>query len=147
MPRIQLPPVEPVMSISDKKDKPRVEPCSTYAATSSLARTFTDLADAQRRVEYWCTVTAGLRIHGTTYQRPAEHFVADEQRLLLPAPTGRYDVPIFATSKVARDVHIEVACGLYSIPAELVGQRVDVRGDSALVKVFHRGSWSRPTPG
>jgi len=107
---------------------------------------FVDLADAQRRAERWCTSTAGLRLHGTTYQRPAEQFTAEEQHLLLPAPTGRYDVPIFATPKVARDLHIEVARGLYSVPAELVGQRVEVRADSALVKVFSRGQLVKTHP-
>jgi hypothetical protein len=88
---------------------------------------FVDLPDAQRRAEAWCATTAGLRVHGTTCRRPVEQFAADEQHLLLPAPASRYDVPIFATPKVARDLHIEVARGLYSIPAELVGQRVQVR--------------------
>jgi hypothetical protein len=107
---------------------------------------FTDLADAQRRAQAWCTSTAGMRLHGTTYQRPGEQFAAEELRLLLPAPDGRYDVPIFATPKVARDLHIEVARGLYSVPAELVGQRVEVRADSRLVKVFHRGQLIKTHP-
>jgi hypothetical protein len=55
-------------------------------------------------------------------------------------------VPIFATPKVARDVHIEVARGLYSVPSELVGQRVVVRADSRLVKVFHRGQLVKTHP-
>jgi hypothetical protein len=126
--------------------KPRVERIVQYVRGNFFAgEDFTDLPDAQRRVEQWCTGTAGLRLHGTTYQRPAEHF-ADEQRLLLPAPVGRYDVPIFATPKVARDLHIEVARGLYSVPAELVGQRVDVRADSSLVKVFSRGQLVKTHP-
>lgn len=57
-----------------------------------------------------------------------------------------YDVPIFATPKVARDLHIEVARGLYSVPAELVGQRVAVRADSRLVKVFSRGQLMKTHP-
>jgi len=57
-----------------------------------------------------------------------------------------YDVPIFATPKVARDLHIEVARGLYSVPAELVGQRVEVRADSRLVKVFSRGQLVKTHP-
>jgi hypothetical protein len=85
-------------------------------------------------------------VHGTTAQRPAEHFAAVEQALLLPAPTGRYDVPIFATPKVARDLHIEVARGLYSVPGELIGQRVDVRADNRLVKVFSRGQLVKTHP-
>ena len=92
-----------------------------------------DVADAQRRAPAWCATTAGLRIHGTTAQRPAELFAAEEAGRLLPAPVGRYDVPIFGTPKVARDLHIEIARGLYSVPAELVGQRVQVRADSGLV--------------
>lgn len=46
---------------------------------------------------------------------------------------------MFSTPKVARDLHVEVARGLYSVPGELIGQRVDVRADSHLVKVFSRG--------
>jgi hypothetical protein len=51
--------------------------------------TFLDLPDAQRRAEQWCTSTAGLRVHGTTYQRPGEQFVAEELQLLLPVPGSR----------------------------------------------------------
>jgi hypothetical protein len=87
-----------------------------------------------------------LRVHGSTYQRPGEQFAAEEQRLLLPAPGRRYDVPIFARPKDARDLHIEVARGLYSVPGELVGQRVDVRADSSLVKVFSRGQLVKTHP-
>lgn len=66
--------------------------------------------------------------------------------MLLPAPTARYDVPIFSTPKVARDLHIEVARGLYSVPGELLGQRVQVRADSAMVKVYSRGQLVKTHP-
>jgi transposase len=133
--------------VRSPKDKPRVERVVQYVRGNFFAgEDFPDLPDAQRRVEAWCTTTAGLRLHGTTYQRPGEQFATEERQLLLPAPTERYDVPIFATPRVARDLHIEVARGLYSIPAELVGQRVDVRADSRLVKVFHRGQLVKTHP-
>jgi transposase len=133
--------------VRSPKDKPRVERVVQYVRGNFFAgEDFADLPDAQRRVEAWCRTTAGLRLHGTTYQRPGEQFAAEEQQLLLPVPAGRYDVPIFATPKVARDLHIEVARGLYSIPAELVGQRVEVRADSALVKVFSRGQLVKTHP-
>lgn len=109
--------------------------------------TFVDLADAQRRLEAWCAGTAGLRVHGTTAARPAEVvFAAEEQPLLLPIPATGYDVPIFATPKVARDRHIEVARGLYSIPGQLIGQRVQVRADSRLVKVYSAGQLVKTHP-
>ena len=122
------------------QDKPRVERTVAYVRRSFFAgETFVDLADAQRRAEVWCCSTAGLRIHGTTACRPVEHFALEEQPRLLPVPTERYDLPIYATAKVHRDHHIEVAKALYSIPGGLIGQRVDVRADRQLVKVFHRG--------
>ena len=133
--------------VRSPKDKPRVERAVQYVRGNFFAgETFTDLADAQRRVESWCATTAGLRVHGTTAQRPAEHFATAEAHRLLPVPAGRYDVPIFATPKVARDLHVEVARGLYSVPAELVGQRVDVRADTLLVKVFSRGQLVKTHP-
>ena len=98
--------------VRSPKDKPRVERVVQYVRGNFFAgETFHDLADAQRRVQAWCTGTAGSRLHGTTAQRPAEHFAATEQALLLPAPVAGYDVPVFATPKVARDLHIEVGHG------------------------------------
>ena len=107
---------------------------------------FVDLADAQRRAESWCRERAGLRVHGTTQQRPAEVFAAEEQPRLLPAPTAVYDVPIYATAKVHRDHHIEVARSLYSVPGALIGARVEVRADRALVRIFHRGQLVKVHP-
>lgn len=133
--------------VRSPKDKPRVERQVQYVRGNFFAgEQFADLADAQRRAGAWCATTAGLRVHGTTARRPAEQFAAEEAAVLLPAPASRYDVPVFATPKVARDLHIEVARGLYSVPAELVGQHVDVRADSRLVKVFSRGQLVKTHP-
>ncbi|HEU5267347.1 MAG TPA: hypothetical protein VFU35_11640, partial [Jatrophihabitans sp.] len=129
------------------QDKPRVERVVQYVRGSWFAgENFTDLGDGQRGVEAWCATTAGLRIHGTTCQRPVEQFAAEEAHLLLPPPGMPYDVPIFASPKVARDRHIEVDRALYSIPGELIGQRVQARADSSLVKIFHRGQLVKTHP-
>jgi transposase len=133
--------------VRSPKDKPRVERTVQYVRGNFFAgENFVDLADGQRRAVDWCAGTAGLRVHGTTGQRPAEHFAATEAARLLPAPTGRYDVPVFARPKVARDHHVEVARGLYSIPGDLIGQHVDVRADTTLVKVFYRGQLVKTHP-
>jgi transposase len=73
--------------VRSPRDKPRVERSVQYVRESFFrGETFTDLADARRRAEQWCRSTAGLRVHGTTAQRPAEHFAAEEHALLLPLP-------------------------------------------------------------
>ena len=50
-----------------------------------------------------------------------------------------YDLPIYATAKVHRDHYIEVAKALYSIPGNLIGQRVEARADRAWCRCIHRG--------
>jgi transposase len=133
--------------VRSPKDKPRVERTVQYVRGNFFAgETFTDLADAQRRAEAWCRTTAGLRVHGTTAQRPAEHFAAEEQPRLLNLPATPYDVPTFATPKVAPDRHVEVLRSLYSVPGELIGQRVEARADSRLVKIYCRGQLIKTHP-
>ena len=129
------------------KDKPRVERVVPFTRGSMFAgETFIDIDHAQRHAESWCRTRAGRRTHGTTQCRPAELFALEEQPRLLPAPTSAYDLPIYATAKVHRDHHIEVAKALYSIPGNLIGQRVGVRADRELVRVFHRGQLVKVHP-
>jgi len=133
--------------VRSPQDKPRVERQVQFVRGSFFAgECFVDLADAQRRAETWCRERAGLRVHGTTQQRPAEVFAVEEQPHLLPGPAAIYDVPIYTTAKVHRDHHIEVARSLYSIPGALIGARVEVRADRALVRIFHRGQLVKVHP-
>jgi transposase len=121
------------------KDKPRVERTVQYVRSSFFAgEQFVDLADAQARATAWCRDRAGQRIHGTIQARPAQVFIEHEAGVLLPVPPP-YDVPVFKTVKVHRDFHVEVGKALYSVPKVYIGQYLDVRADSALVKLFHHG--------
>lgn len=67
--------------------------------------------------------------------------------VLLPEPQ-RYDVPVCKTCKVHRDYHLEIGRALYSAPKVYIGQYLEVRADSALVKVHSRqrpgGRWTDP---
>jgi len=127
--------------VRSPQDKPRVERVVPFTRGSMFAgEAFVDRDHAQRHAEGWCRGRAGLRTHGTTQCRPAELFALEEQPRLLPAPAEPYDLPVYAKPKVARDHHIEVAKALYSVPGEhLLGQRVDARADSQLVRVYFRG--------
>lgn len=122
-------------------DKPRVERAVAYVRGSFFAgEEFTGIDDAQRHAERWCREIAGRRIHGTTRLRPAEHFVTIEAPVLLPAPDGPYDVPVWTTPKVHRDHHVQVGKALYSVPGSLIGQTLQARRDARLVKLFWRGT-------
>jgi hypothetical protein len=133
--------------VRSPQDKPRVERMVPFVRQSFFAgETFVDLADAQRRAEQWCRQRAGMRVHGTIQARPAEVFGIQEQHRLRPPPTDVYDVPIYTTAKVHRDHHIKVARSLYSVPGNLIGERVEVRADRSLVRVFSRGQLVKVHP-
>jgi transposase len=128
------------------RDKPKVERMVQYVRGNFFAgEDFTDLADAQARVEVWCRDVAGQRIHGTTAARPAVVFAEHEAAVLLAVPEP-YDVPVFTKVKVHRDFHVEVGKALYSAPAAFIGQHLDARADSGLVKLFHRGKLVKVHP-
>ena len=73
--------------VRSPQDKPRVERAVQYVRGNFWAgENFTDLAEAQARVEAWCRDRAGMRIHGTTARRPTEMFAELEASCLLPLP-------------------------------------------------------------
>ena len=47
---------------------------------------------------------------------------------------------MFTRVKVHRDFHVEVARALYSVPEQWIGQHLDARADSDLVKLYSTGS-------
>lgn len=129
------------------QDKGRVERTVHYVQTSLFAgEAFSTLAEAQAAAEHWCRVTAGERIHGTTRQRPAEHFARDEQPLLLPVPVEPYEVASWSEVRVQRDHHVVVAKALYSVPTEYIRERVQVRNGRDLVRIYHRGQLIKVHP-
>lgn len=126
--------------IKSPTHKPRVERVVPFCRESGFAgENFPDLESARTGMRRWCLEEAGMRIHGTTQRRPLEHFREAELEQLLPLPEGRYEVPIYARPKVARDHHVAVAKALYSVPGDHIGERVEVRADSRLVKISYRG--------
>ncbi len=128
------------------KDKPRVERSVSYVRSSFFAgEEFVDLADAQAGARIWCADRAGQRVHGTIQARPTDVFAEHEAGVLLAVPQP-YDVPIFKTVKVHRDYHVEVGKALYSAPKDYIGLHLDVRADSALVKLFWRGQLVKVHP-
>jgi len=98
-----------------------------------------DLDEARAHALHWCEHEYATRRHSRTHRMPGEHFDAVEKPALLPAPTSRYDVPIWCDPKVGRDQYAQVARALYSLPTRLVGKRLRARADRNLVRFYYRG--------
>ena len=124
------------------KDKPKVERSVPYARERFFkGGEFQDLADVRGQTQRWCRDVAGLRIHGTTYRQPLMVFQDEERQALLPWDGEPYEIADWREAKVHQDHHIQCLRSLYSIPSSLCppGQKVEVRVDSKLVRIYHRG--------
>jgi hypothetical protein len=122
------------------RDKGRVERAVPGVRDDCFAgELLTTLEDARVLARRWCLEEYGLRRHSRTQRRPLEHFQAEEQPVLLPAPTTSYDIPLWSEPKVARDQLAAVAKAFYSIPHRYVGHTLTARADSQIV-CFYAGS-------
>ena len=120
--------------------KPVVERQVSYVRDSLFrGETWRDRDHVQEQAIRWCLQTAGMRVHGTTRKRPLVVFENEERDKLLPLTRERYDPPTWAECTVHPDHHIQFEKALYSVPTRYLRQKVSVRADSKLVRVYAKG--------
>lgn len=119
------------------KDKPRVERQVPYVRESCWrGREFSSPSHMDSEAVRWCLSVAGLRIHGTTRQRPLEHFESKEKLSLKPLPKERWESASWQTAKIGMDCHASVGGSLYSVPFNYVGRTLNVRVTDKTIQFF-----------
>ena len=127
--------------------KPMVERCVSYARDNFFrGEQWRDRGHVQEQAIRWCLHTAGQRIHGTTRKRPLMVFEHEERNRLAPLVHERFDPPVWAECKVHPDHHIQFAKARYSVPTRYLRQKVSVRGDTKLVRIYSRGELIKTHP-
>jgi transposase len=96
----------------------------------------TTITVANRDVLVWCNTTAGLRIHGTTKEKPLERFEQVEKACLKELPDGPYDIAVWKHVKVYRDCYVVFGNAFYSVPERLYPGQVWICGGSKQVRIF-----------
>jgi hypothetical protein len=120
--------------------KPVVERQVSYVRDSFFrGETWRDRDHVQEQAMRWCLQSAGSRVHGTTRKRPLVVFENEERDELLPLTRERYDPPTWAECTVHPDHHVQFEKALYSVPTRYLRQKVSVRGDSKLVRIYAKG--------
>ncbi len=99
-------------------------------------RIFKDFTDANSQLQDWNENTARQRIHGTTRQKPLELFNRYEKHVLKPLNMERFEIPIYKSLKVYRDIHIQFDKAYYSAPHELRGEYILARKTDSQVAIF-----------
>jgi transposase len=94
------------------------------------------ITQANTQVRVWCQTTAGLRIHGTTKERPLDRFEQVEQGCLKPLPQSPYDITVWKNVKLYRDGYVTFDQSFYSVPCRLYPGRVWICGGSKQVRIF-----------
>lgn len=98
--------VDPTPPRAPKK-KGKVESSVKYVKYNFLrGRQHQELGDLNRELLRWVQDIAGVRVHGTTGQRPLEVFTNEERSHLLPIPTKRYDAVVWKKARVHEDSHV-----------------------------------------
>lgn len=124
------------------KDKPRVERPMPYIRDSFFeGRLFDSLPEINQNAARWCLAVAGMRIHGTTHQRPVDVFHQVEAPTLRPLPLQPFEPVTWTQAKVAPDCHAQVARALYSIPycyqgKTMLGKTLAVRVSEHTVEFY-----------
>ena len=124
------------------QDKPKVERGVPYVRERFFkGAEFDGLAHMRVEAARWSLQVAGMRIHGTTRRQPLVVFQDEERDALLPWNGEPYDIADWRNAKVHPDHHVQCRQALYSVPAAVCppGQKVEVRVDSKLVRIYHRG--------
>lgn len=99
-------------------------------------RTPTILTQTNKDVRKWCLTTAGLRIHGTTFEAPLKRFEEIEKARLKPLPTSPYDMAVWKKVKVYRDCYVSFNHAFYSVPYRLYPGWVWICGGTTNVRIY-----------
>ena len=119
--------------------KGKVESGVKYVKRNALAgRRFRDLDELNAYLLDWCVSVADQRVHGTTYERPAQRFARAET--LIPVdrrpPTPRERVVV---RRVPPDCYVAVETNRYPVPFDWVGHDIEVQILATEVVLRHAG--------
>ena len=109
-----------------------------YVKDNALkGRRFNSLAEQNEYLRRWNRTVARLRIHGTTRRQVMAHFLEIEKPALQPLAPEPF--PFFRSGQrtIHPDGHVEVDGAFYPAPLHLLGQKIRVRWDRNLVRLYH----------
>ena len=67
-------------------------------------------------------------------------YLGEEKPYMLPLPASAFEPAVWSVAKVASDYLVTDGRNKYSVPCNLIGERVDIRVTRTTVEVFYHGS-------
>lgn len=119
----------------DPQKKGIVESGVKYLKSNFLpTREFRQLADLNAQARQWVMEEAGVRVHGTTREKPLVLFEA-ERPLLTSLPAIAPDLGSWHRVVVHRDCHVQHDHAFYSVPFTLAGKALWLRATDTAIAI------------
>lgn len=67
-------------------------------------------------------------------------YLEEEKEFMLPLPTSDFEPAVWSAAKVTNDYLVSDGRNKYSVPCNLIGERVDIRVTQNIMEVFYHGS-------
>lgn len=94
------------------------------------------LAELNRKILRWCREDYGMRMHGTTGEKPSVVFDEIERKNLKVLPVSRFTIPLWKEVKVHPDQFIQFEKKRYSLPARHRGETLWARKKGHILDIF-----------
>jgi len=121
----------------EPEKKGRIESAVKYLKRAFVPlREFRSQLDGNQQLRQWLLGEAGNRLHGTTRERPLTRFAEVERYLLQPLPASPPELVEWAPVKVHGDGHVQFQYCFYSVPYQLVRQRLWLRAGESSVRLY-----------
>jgi hypothetical protein len=121
------------------RTKGKVESGVKYVKRNALAgRAFASFAALEQHLAQWMA-EADDRVHGSTFEQPLARFERDERSALQPLAEVKPHHVRVERRRVANDAFVDVDTVRYSVPYQLVRERVEVWVTAVEVRVRHDG--------
>jgi transposase len=121
------------------KENGKQERSGGYVKENALkGRRFDSLEEQNQFLRHWNRTIARLRIHGTTRQQVWTHFLETDQGALNPLPVEPFALFQCGMYSVHVDGHVAVDGAFYPAPTHLLTEKIQVRWDRHLVRLYHQ---------
>jgi hypothetical protein len=88
------------------------------------------------KVQGWCRDEYGMKIHGTTGEKPSIVFDEIERKHLKELPANRFEIPLWKEVKVHPDQFIQFEKRRYSLPSQYRGNVLWARKKGHILDIF-----------
>lgn len=120
------------------RTKGKVESGVKYVKSNALkGRSFRSWEELNDWLIEWCLTIADRRVHGTTHEIPAERF--RQEALFQIVGVEPYRLERNPVRSVANDSLVALDTNRYSVPWQIVGERVEIAVVQHEVRIFHQG--------